>query len=71
VVALLDHPGQLAALLADPRQLPAAIDELIRFTAPVPPAIFRVTTEPMAAASFEYRPAARPWRKWTSAGGTR
>jgi cytochrome P450 len=45
VVALLDHPGQLQALLADPGRLPAAIDELIRFTAPVPHATFRVTTE--------------------------
>jgi cytochrome P450 len=45
VVALLDHPGQLRALLADPAQLPAAIDELIRFTAPVPHATFRVTAE--------------------------
>jgi cytochrome P450 len=45
VVALLDHPGQLQALLADPGQLPAAIDELIRFSAPVPHATFRVTTE--------------------------
>ena len=44
VVALLDHPAQLQALLADPGQLPAAIDELIRFTAPVPHATFRVTT---------------------------
>jgi cytochrome P450 len=47
VVAMLDHPGQLRALLADPGQLPAAIDELIRFTAPVPHATFRVTTEPV------------------------
>ena len=47
VVALLDHPGQLQAVLADPGQLPAAIDELIRFTAPVPHATFRVTTEPV------------------------
>ena len=47
VVALLDHPGQLEALLADPGQLPAAIDELIRFTAPVPHATFRVTAEPV------------------------
>jgi len=47
VVALLDHPGQLQALLADPSQLPAAIDELIRFTAPVPHATFRVTAEPV------------------------
>ncbi|MGE5289817.1 MAG: cytochrome P450 family protein [Micromonosporaceae bacterium] len=47
VVALLDHPGQLQALLADPGQLPTAIDELIRFTAPVPHATFRMTTEPV------------------------
>jgi cytochrome P450/uncharacterized OsmC-like protein len=47
VVALLDHPGQLQALLADPGRLPAAIDELIRFTAPVPHATFRVTAEPV------------------------
>jgi cytochrome P450 len=47
VVALLDHPGQLQALLADPGRLPAAIDELIRFTAPVPHATFRVTAKPV------------------------
>jgi len=47
VVALLEHPRQLQALLADPGRLPAAIDELIRFTAPVPHATFRVTTEPV------------------------
>jgi cytochrome P450 len=47
VVALLDDPGQLEALLANLGQLPAAIDELIRFTAPVPHATFRVTTEPV------------------------
>ena len=47
MVALLDHPGQLQALLADPGRLPAAIDELIRFTAPVPHATFRMTAEPV------------------------
>jgi len=47
VVALLDNPGRLEALLADLGQLPAAVDELIRFTAPVPHATFRVTTEPV------------------------
>jgi uncharacterized OsmC-like protein len=47
VVALLDHPGQLQALLADPGQLPAAVEELIRFTAPVPHATFRVTAGPV------------------------
>jgi cytochrome P450 len=53
VVALLDHPGQLQALLADPGQLPTAIDELIRFTAPVPHATFRVTTEPVTLDGVE------------------
>jgi cytochrome P450 len=47
VVALLDHPAQLDALLSDLGRLPAAIDELIRFTAPVPHATFRMTTEPV------------------------
>jgi len=47
VVALLDHSDQLRALLADPGLLSAAIDELIRFTAPVPHATFRMTREPM------------------------
>ena len=56
VVALLDHPGQLKALLADPGQLPAAIDELIRFTAPVPHATFRVTTEPVTLGGVEIPP---------------
>ena len=56
VVALLDHPGQLQALLADPGQLPAAIDELIRFTAPVPHATFRVTTEPVTLGGVQIPP---------------
>ncbi len=56
VVALLDHPGQLQALLADPGQLPAAIDELIRFTAPVPHATFRVTTEPVTLGGVQITP---------------
>jgi cytochrome P450 len=47
VVALLDYPDQLAALVADPSLFPAAIEELLRFTAPVPHATFRVTTEPV------------------------
>jgi cytochrome P450 len=50
VVAMFDHPGLLEALLADPQRIPAAIDELIRFTAPVPHATFRVTREPVTLA---------------------
>ncbi len=56
VVALLDHPGQLQALLAEPRRLPAAIDELIRFTAPVPHATFRVTAEPITLGGVQIPP---------------
>ena len=56
VVALLDHPSQLQALLADPGQLPAAIDELIRFTAPVPHATFRVTTQPVTLGGVQIPP---------------
>ena len=53
VVALLDHPGQLRSLLADLGQLPAAIEELIRFTAPVPHATFRVTACPVTLAGVQ------------------
>jgi cytochrome P450 len=53
IVALLDHPDQLRALLADPGRLPAAVDELIRFTAPVPHATFRVTTGPVTLAGVQ------------------
>jgi len=56
VVALLDHPGQLQALLADPGTLADAIDELIRFTAPVPHATFRVTAEPVTLGGVQIPP---------------
>ncbi len=47
VVALLDHPDQLRLLRAEPERMAAAVEELIRFDAPVPHATFRVTTEPL------------------------
>ncbi|MDZ7732631.1 MAG: cytochrome P450 [Acidimicrobiia bacterium] len=47
VVALVDHPDQLAALRADPTRLPAAVEELLRFTVPVPHGTFRYATEPV------------------------
>ena len=56
VVALLDHPDQLTALLVDPGQLRGAVDELIRFTAPVPHATFRVTTGPVTIDGVEVPP---------------
>jgi cytochrome P450 len=50
VVALLGDPGQLAALRADPAKVPAAIEELLRYDAPVPHSTFRYATEPVEVA---------------------
>jgi cytochrome P450 len=47
LVDLLEHPHQLRLLLENPNRIPAAIEELIRYSAPVPHATFRVTTEPV------------------------
>jgi cytochrome P450 len=48
VVALLDHPEQLRMLQADLSKVPGAVEELVRFTAPVPHATFRMTSETVA-----------------------
>jgi cytochrome P450 len=45
VVALLCHPDQLGEVRADPAKLPMAIEELMRFDAPVPHATFRFARE--------------------------
>jgi cytochrome P450 len=44
-LALLSHPGQLAALRADPGRLGGAVEELARYDGPVPLAIRRFPTE--------------------------
>ena len=44
-LALLTHPGEMARLRADPSLLPAAVEELLRFTSPVNHANDRFTTE--------------------------
>ena len=44
-LALLTHPGELIRLRADPSLLPAAVEELLRFTSPVNHANDRFTTE--------------------------
>jgi cytochrome P450 len=45
VVALLCHPEQLALLRAEPDRLPAAVEEVLRYDAPVPHSTFRYATE--------------------------
>ena len=47
VVALLAHPDQLAELRADPDRLAAAIEELLRYDAPVPHSTFRYAVAPI------------------------
>jgi cytochrome P450 len=44
LVALLDHPADIAALRADPTLMPRAIEELLRYDAPVPHSTFRYAT---------------------------
>ncbi|MEU5687006.1 cytochrome P450 [Streptomyces venezuelae] len=50
VLALLDHPEQLAALRADPARLPAAVEEFQRYDGPAPLAIRRFPVEDITIA---------------------
>ncbi|MET8450600.1 cytochrome P450 family protein [Streptomyces sp. NPDC005209] len=47
VRALLDHPGQLAALRADMTLLDGAVEEMLRYEGPVENATFRFAREPL------------------------
>ena len=47
VVALLRHPEELAGLRSDPDELAGAIEELLRYDAPVPHSTFRYAVAPM------------------------
>lgn len=47
LLALLQHPAELHRLQQKPDDLPAALDELLRFDSPVSTATFRYTTEPV------------------------
>jgi cytochrome P450 len=46
--ALLTHPDQRDALIADPALVPHAIEEILRWDAPVPHSTFRYTTRDVA-----------------------
>jgi cytochrome P450 len=47
VVALLLHPEQMTLLRAEPDRLAAAVEEMLRYDAPVPHSTFRYATEPV------------------------
>ncbi|MEU1675282.1 cytochrome P450 [Streptomyces roseifaciens] len=47
VLALLQHPGQLAALRADPGLLDNAVEEMLRYDGPLETPTYRFTTEPL------------------------
>ncbi|HYQ68185.1 cytochrome P450 [Actinophytocola sp.] len=46
-LALLRHPGQLAALRDDPTLLPGAVEEFLRYDGPLAHATLRYTVEPV------------------------
>jgi cytochrome P450 len=50
VVALLRNPQKLAELRRDPARMPVALEEFLRFDAPVPHSTFRFATEPVTVA---------------------
>jgi cytochrome P450 len=53
LLALLQNPGELAALRADPGLLPMAVDEFLRYNAPVCMATLRFTREPVNVRGVE------------------
>jgi cytochrome P450 len=53
LLALLKNPCELAALRADPGLLPAAVDEFLRYDAPVCMATIRFTAEPVNVRGVE------------------
>ncbi|WP_225848217.1 cytochrome P450 [Streptomyces sp. HPF1205] len=47
LLALLEHPAELAHLRSNPNDIPGALDELLRYDSPVSTATFRYTTQPL------------------------
>ncbi|HMK97475.1 MAG TPA: cytochrome P450, partial [Acidimicrobiales bacterium] len=53
VVALLRNPVQLSEVRGNPAKIPAAIEEFLRYDAPVPHSTFRYTVEPVTIGGVE------------------
>ncbi|MFE5589408.1 cytochrome P450 [Streptomyces sp. NPDC056549] len=53
VLALLQHPDALGRLRENPDEIPAALDELLRFDPPVSTATFRFSTEALTLGGVE------------------
>jgi cytochrome P450 len=53
ILAFLRAPDQLALVRADPRLLPAAVEEIVRYDCPVNITIARFTTEPIVLGGAE------------------
>ncbi len=53
LVALFRNPGQLLQLRADPTQIQKAVEEFLRFDAPVPHSTFRYTVAPLNLGGVE------------------
>lgn len=53
LVALFRNPTQLAKLREDPARIPAAVEEFLRFDAPVPHSTFRYALEPVSLGGHE------------------
>ncbi|MET8411596.1 cytochrome P450 [Streptomyces sp. NPDC005195] len=52
-LALLQHPAELERLRINPEDIPASLDELLRFDSPVSTATFRFTTEAVTLGGTE------------------
>ena len=57
--ALLSNPGELEKLRSNPDLVDRAIDEMLRFEAPLQRATFRVITSPLRIGGQEIRPGQR------------
>lgn len=60
-LALLQHPAELERLRSNPEDIPAALDELLRFDSPVSTATFGTPRKPSRSAVLISRPVSRYW----------